>query len=87
MTTPEQIAASLSPGAARAVMAMTGEFQFPGRATFAWAGAESAVKRNLVEYQLRAKPGGNPNYRYCAYRLKPLGQQVKDVLLKTETGG
>ena len=81
--TAAEIAASLSSGAARAVMAITGEWQFPGKATFAWAGAVSAAECNLVEYQLQKKPRLSPNYgRFWAYRLKPLGQRVKDALLK-----
>ena len=73
MTTPAEIAASLSSGAARAVMAMTGE----------WA-------RHTIAPDLRSTLGIAQLINFCpgersyTYRLKPLGQQVKGVLLKIE---
>ena len=68
--TPEQIAASLSPGAARAVMAMTGDWRKAGYGAFAWNDAVEAVEQGLVELSLTS-----------FFRLTPLGQQVKDVYL------
>ena len=68
MTTPEQIAASLSPGAARAVMAMT-EWWEP-------TSYIDPLVRDLVDVAFT-------DYALCA-RLNTLGQQVKDALLKIE---
>ena len=76
MTTPEQIAASLSPGAARAVMAMTGEWANFVYEDDSWVDRLFITHPSLIE--------GRGEVVSWQARLKPLGQQVKDVLLKIE---
>ena len=81
--TAEEIAAKLSAGAKRACLRMTGDFQFPGKATFDangahalhWArklGGRGAIceRQNL--------PDGK--YKRAAFRLNDKGLAVRAIL-------
>lgn len=72
----EQIAASLSPDAARAVMAMTGEWANFVYEDDSWVDRLFVIHPSLIE--------GRGEVVSWQARLKPLGQQVKDALLKIE---
>lgn len=81
--TAEEIAAKLSAGAKRACLRMTGEFQFPGKATFDANGAhalhwarKAGGRGSICERE--NLPDGK--YKRAAFRLTPLGQQVRSIL-------
>ena len=76
--TAGEIAGRLTAGARRAVLRMTEEWQFCGKATFdangAWNAANKA--RSAVERECR-KDG---KWSRDAYRLTPLGLAVRAIL-------
>lgn len=82
-----RIAERLTKGAAKACIAMTAEWTFPGKATFTANGAHALRWHRsiggtgiLAEYaQMRDGP---KRYR-TAYRLTPLGEQVAAHLKET----
>lgn len=82
-TEAEGIAAKLTAGAKRACLRMTGDWQFCGKATFdangAWSlhwfkgvGGRGAIAER--EFQKDGK------WSRSAYRLTPLGLEVREVL-------
>lgn len=79
----ERIAGRLPKGAKRAALAMTADWQFSGKATFNANGAWSlhwtrgAGGRGAVAEMECQKDGKWPRY---AYRLTPLGLEVKRIL-------
>ena len=73
--TPEQIAANLSPGAARAVMGMTGGWRFMGLGHY--ADLFELKRQGVVRI---SDVGWRSKFRLA----DPLGQQVKGALLKIE---
>lgn len=91
MTTPDPdiaaIAEGLSEGAKRALMKMTGEWQFPGRSTFdangAWAlrWARGTGGRVLCEREVQAAE--NRRGKRAAYRIASLGIAVRDHILRS----
>lgn len=83
------MAKGLTKGAARAMLRMSAEWQFPGKQTFAANGAfalywaRTGLGRGaLVEMGLM--PHGK--HKRYAYRLTPLGLLVKAELEKMEEG-
>lgn len=85
MTTPEieRLAGALPKGARAACLAMTDEWQFPGRNTFNANGAWSlhwargmGGRGALAEMQ--ARPHGK--HKRYAYRLTPLGLSLREYL-------
>jgi len=81
--TPEQIAKGLTNGAVKACVNMTAEYQFPGDKTFNangafalyWArdvgGRGSVCERENLPFG---------KYKRAAYRLTPLGLEVRAIL-------
>lgn len=83
MTDPAAIARALPKGAARACMAMTGEYQFPGKATFSANGAWSlhwarGVGGRGALCEDTSLPEGK--HKRAAYRLTPFGLAVREYL-------
>jgi len=86
MTAPsiQEIADKLSEAQRRATLAMTDEWQFCGRATFTAGGAHSLhwarirLGRAALAERERRKDG---KWSRDAYRLTPLGLEVRDYLL------
>ncbi len=70
------LAARLTKGGRRALMAMTGEFQFPGKKTFNANAAWKLTQYKRFEIVERENlPDGK--YKRSAFRLTPDGQRVK----------
>ncbi len=83
--TEREAVMELPKGSLRAFMAMTGEWQPPGKATFAWAGAEQVALRlpQFVEREL-VRLGGQFHPRQC-YRLNAAGLAARDHLPKKDS--
>jgi len=82
---PAAIAASLTKGAVKACLAMSREWQFPGKQTFDANGAHALhwKKRGkpeaICETELQKHPADTRGKR-CAYRLTTFGEQVSALL-------
>jgi len=81
------IAAGLADGMRRALLAMTEDAQFPGKATFNANGAHclTFMRKPPMAEQLQKLTSSRANGRWrTAYRLTPLGLAVKAHLTDQE---